>query len=149
MISLHEVQQDAVDILSALSAFTTAPAVPVLLDDGLKDEAVETALNGVGACVLVSPVMNGTQTSTAGRVVVLRAEFVVQVMLNPVQNAETGGADRNILELVEAVVSGLTASDPGPGEQRYTVPANFLNLSVDDDGVFSYHVQVIKPCTIP
>ena len=149
MISLHEVQQGAVDILSALSAFTTAPAVPVLLDDGLKDEAVETALNGVGACVLVSPVMVGTQTSTAGRVVVLRAEFVVQVMLNPVQNAETGGADRNILELVEAVVSGLTASDPGPGEQRYTVPANFLNLSVDDDGVFSYHVQVIKPCTIP
>lgn len=149
MISLHEVHQDAVDILGRLSAFTTAPAVPVLLDDGLRDEAVENALNGVGACVLVSPVMNGTQTSAAGRVVVLRAEFVVQVMLNPVQNAETGGADRNILELVEAVVTGLTSSDPGPGEQRYTVPANFLNLSVDEDGVFSYHVQLIKPCTIP
>lgn len=149
MIALSEVQQDAVDILGRLSAFTDSPAVPVLLDDGLKDEEVEDALNGVGACVLVSPVMNGTQTSTAGRVVVLRAEFVVQVMLNPKTNAATGGADRNILELVEAVVSGLTASDPGPGEQRYTVPPNFLNLSVDDDGVFSYHVQAIKPCAIP
>lgn len=149
MISLHEVQQDAVDILSALSAFTTAPAVPVLFDDGLKDEAVESALNGVGACVLVSPVITGRRTSAAGRLTVMECEFVVQIMLNPVQNAETGGADRNILELVEAVVTGLTASDPGPGEQRYTVPANFLNLSVDEDGVFSYHVQIAKPCTIP
>ena len=50
---------------------------------------------------------------------------------------------------VEAVVSGLTASDPGPGEQRYTVPANFLNLDAQPDGVISYHVQIVKPCTIP
>jgi hypothetical protein len=148
VISLHEVQQDAVDILSRQSAFTTAPAVPVLLDDALQDEAVEDALNGVGACVLVSPVMTGTQTSTAGRLVVLRAELVVQVLVNPTRNADTGGAGRNMLELVEAVVSGLTASDPGPGEQRYTVPANFLNLDPQPDGVISYHVQIVKPCTI-
>ena len=149
MISLHEVQQDAVDILSALAAFTATPAVPVLLDDFLQDEAVEGALNGVGVCVLVSPIMNGTQTSAAGRVVVLRAEFVVQVLVNPTRNADTGGADRNMLELVEAVVTGLTANDPGPGEQRYTVPANFLNLDAQPDGVISYHVQIVKPCTIP
>lgn len=149
MISLHEVQQDATDILGTLSAFTTAPAVPVLLDDGLQDDAVEAALNGVGACVLVSPAIAGRRTSAAGRMTVMECEFVVQVMLNPKANAATGGAGRNTLELVEAVVSGLTASNPGPGEQRYTVLANFLNIDVHDDGVIGYQIQIAKPCTIP
>jgi len=149
VIALSAIQSTVQAALAADAYFTDGVDVEVLSDDGLQDDAIEAALNGVGCVVVVSPVVRAVRTDQGGKVAVLKAEFIVEVMVNPERNSGTGGADRDALEAVEAVGRVIMAINPNPGDRRFELADEFMQLVTDDAGLLSYQVMFTKIATIP
>lgn len=147
MIALSAIQSTVRTALAADAYFTAG--VDVLADDGLKDDAIEAALNDVGCVVVVSPVVRAVRTDQGGKLAVLKAEFIVEVMVNPEVNAGSGGADRDALEAVEAVGRVIMAINPAPGDRRFELADEFSQLVNDDPGLIAYHCMFTKLATIP
>jgi hypothetical protein len=150
-VKLEDVQAAAAAALSARAYFTDAVAVPIIEDDGLQDEVIESHLNSTGCVVLVSPLTSGKPIGAGNGValVVMMAEFFVQVIVNPQKNAEDGGADRNAIEAVTNAIAALNNATLAAGDRQFELADDGINLNVTDGGLLIYDVKFRKRVSAP
>lgn len=150
-MKLEDVQAAAAAALGARAYFTDAVAVPIVEDDGLQDETIESHLNSTGCVVLVSPITAARPIGAGNGValVVMMAEFFVQVLVNPQTNAGTSGADRNAIEAVTNVIAAINNATLAAGDRQFELADDGVNLNVTDGGLLIYDVKFRKRVSAP
>lgn len=150
-MNLEDVQAAAAAALSARAYFTDAVAVPIIEDDGLQDDVIESHLNSTGCVVLVSPITAARPIGAGNGValVAMLAEFFVQVLVNPQTNAGTGGADRNAIEAVTNAIAALNNATLAAGDRQFELAENGFDLNVTDGGLLIYDVKFRKRVSAP
>jgi len=149
VIAFSAIQSTAAAALAADSYFTAGVDVPIVTDLGLQDETIEGHLNSTGCVVVVSPVVRAVRTDQGGKLAAIKAEFIVEVLLNPEVNAGAGGANRVAQQAVEAVARVIIAIAPAPGDRRFEIADEFAQLVTDDAGLIAYHMMFTKLTTLP
>ncbi len=148
MITLKNIPSRVAEVVNASAYFTTAPAVLCIEDNGLKDGEIETQLRTKGAVVVVRPLTRGSRRDIGGKKLVFDCEVLVQCLLNPTVNFATGAANRQMLEMVSAVVAAVLSWQPTAGDREFQTSEEFLQLSVSDEGLLCYDLFFTKLATI-
>ena len=148
MMSLSSMQSTAAAAIAANAYFTASPAVSCIVDDGLQDSTIENALRSMGCIVVIPPILRAARRDVGAGKILLEAEMVVRVLVNPQVNAATGGANRNIYQMVAAASQAIMAWVPGLGDRKFETAEEFFQLITSDSGLLSYDVYFTKLTTI-
>lgn len=150
MLSLSNIQTT---LQSAIAANPYFSGISIIVDDGLQDPAIETQLTGKGFVIVIPPVLGGKALSQAGGKVLLSAEVMVRVMLNPEANAAAGtGAQKGAYAAIAAVTASVlgwrpAGGLPGTSEKLFEAAADFLAISNFDPGLIIYDLSFTKHTT--
>jgi hypothetical protein len=79
----------------------------------------------------------------------LDAEIVVRVLVNPHVNAAAGGANRNVYSAVASATQAVLSWVPATaGDRRFETSEDFLQIAVNDTGLLGYHLLFTKLSTL-
>ena len=148
MLALGSIQSTVAAAIAANAYIAQAPAVTVINDDGLQDREIEVQRRTKGCLVVVPPVVRAVRRDKGGRTLLMDAEVVVRVEINPQVNAAVTGAQRNIYSLIQAVAKGLMDWNPGPGDYRFEATEEWLQLVTNDPGLIAYELSFAKSASI-
>lgn len=148
MIAFANIQAAVVAAVSASAYIAQSPAVTVINDDGLQDTQIEVQLRSKGAVIVVPPLIRAVRRDKGARTLVMDVEVAVRVVVNPQVNASTGGAGRNVYELVKAVAQAVMSWTPAGGDYRFDVAEEFLQLVTNDPGLICYELSFSKSSAI-
>ena len=149
MLSLASMQSTVAAAITANVYFSTAPSVVCIADDGLQDSAIENQLRSKGCVVVVPPILRAMRRDIGGGKLLLDAEIVVRVLVNPHVNASVGGANRNIYSAVAAATQAVLSWTPSTaGDRRFETADDFLQIAVNDTGLLGYHILFTKLSTL-
>lgn len=140
--------QSDVHALLLVSPFFAAAvtAQAVLLDNGLIEDSLEKALNTVGVCVVVSPVVKWASAQAIKQTAFGEASLLVEVMVNPHQNMASAGLKWSLPQAIAAVVGAVHGSPQVAGKQWFKV--GDIDLLTRDPGLYAYAVQINAECTL-
>lgn len=150
MILLSAIQSTAAAAIAASAYVTQAPALAVITDDGLQDNEIETQLRTRGCVIVVPPIVRAVRRDKGGRVLLMDAECVIRVAVNPRANANAaaGGAGRNVYLIVQAVAKAIMDWAPGQGDYRFDATEEWLQLVTNDPGLIAYELSFSKSASI-
>ena len=149
MLSLASMQSTVAAAITANAFFSASPAVSCIADDGLQDSAIETQLRSVGCVVVVPPILRAMRRDLGAGKLLLDAEIVVRVLVNPHVNASVGGANRNVYSAVAAATQAVLSWIPATaGDRRFETSEDFLQIAVNDTGLLGYHLLFTKLSTL-
>ena len=141
MLSLASMQSTVAAAINANAYFLTAPSVVCISDDGLQDSAIETQLRSKGCVVVVPPILRATRRDFGGGKLLIDAEIVVRILVNPHVNAAAGGASRNVYTAIASVTQAVLSWVPATvGDRRFETSEDFLQIAVNDTGLLGYHL---------
>jgi len=147
MLSLASMQSTVAAAINANAYFSTAPSVVCISDDGLQDSAIETQLRSKGCVVVVPPILRATRRDFGGGKLLIDAEIVVRILVNP--NAAAGGASRNVYTAIASVTQAVLSWVPATvGDRRFETSEDFLQIAVNDTGLLGYHLLFTKLSTL-
>lgn len=150
MLSIANIQTT---LQAAIAAHPYFAGITVIVDDGRQDAAIETQLTGNGFVVVIPPVLGGKALSQAGGKLLLAAEVMVRVMLNPEANSAAGtGAQKGAYAAIAAVTAAVlgwrpAGGLPGTSEKLFEASADFLAISNFDPGLIIYDLSFTKHTT--
>lgn len=148
MLALGSIQSTVAAAIAANPYIAQAPAVAVINDDGLQDREIEVQRRTNGSLVVVPPVVRAVRRDKGGRTLLMDAEVVVRVEINPQVNAAVTGTQRNIYSLIQAVAKALMDWNPGPGDYRFEATEEWLQLVTNDPGLIAYELSFSKSASI-
>jgi hypothetical protein len=149
MLSLSNLQTTVAAAITGHTFFSTAPAVPVIVDDGTSKNGLETALRTKGFAVLVLPVLGvDLKDQGDGKTFTGEAEVMVKLLVNPHINPLPTGAQRNIHGAISAAVAAVLGWTPGLGDRRFKVADQSISISAADEGLLAYDVGFTKQITL-
>ena len=148
MLALSAIQSTVAAAIAANEYIAQALAVSVITDDGLQDREIEVQLRTRGCLVVVPPVVRAVRRDKGGRTLLMDAEIAVRVAVNPQVNAQVGGAQRNVYLLVQAVAKAVMDWTPAPGDYRFEVAEEWLQLVTNDPGLIAYELSFAKSASI-
>ncbi len=147
MITLKEVQPAAVTLIEANAYFEDEE---VIRDVGNSDDLIGNTLSDRGFVVVVLPVLGGAMTSAGKDKVVVNADLMVTIYINPKVNAEDGKANKDIGEAVEKLVASMLEYDncEKVPASRFKLSTDAFNISTFDPGLFTYDVFFQRQCVL-
>lgn len=148
MLALSAIQSTVAAAIASNAYIAQAPAVSVITDDGLQDSAIEVQNRTRGCVVVVPPVVRAVRRDKGGRTLLMDAEVAVRVAVNPQVNAQVGGAQRNVYLLIQAVAKAVMDWTPTPGDYRFEVAEEWLQLVTNDPGLIAYELSFSKSASI-
>lgn len=150
MLSIGSIQTT---LQTAIAAHPYFSGISVIVDDGRQDLAIETQLTGNGFVVVIPPVLGGKTLSQGGGRLLIAAEVMVRVMLNPEANAAAGtGAQKGAYAAIAAITAAVlgwrpAGGLPGTSEKLFEAAADFLAISNFDPGLIIYDLNFLKHST--
>lgn len=148
MLALGSIQSTVAAAIAANAYVAQAPAVAVINDDGLQDREIELQLRTKGCLVVVPPIVRAVRRDKGGRTLLMDAEVVVRVALNPQVNASATGAQRNIYALISAATQAVMSWVPAAGDYRFDTSEELLQLVTNDPGLIAYELSFSKSASI-
>jgi hypothetical protein len=149
MLSLASMQSTVAAAINANAFFSSAPSVLCISDDGLQDSAIETQLRSKGCVVVIPPILRAMRRDIGGGKLLLDAEIVVRVLVNPHVNTAAGGANRNVYSAVAAATQAVLSWVPSSvGDRRFETSEDFMQIAVNDTGLLGYHLLFTKLSTL-
>lgn len=142
-MNLLTLQSALRDLIAADPYFT---GNTVISDNGLIDEQIEGALSTKGACIVVRPVIRWGATQNVATHSFGGAALLVEVLVNPYQNAQPSGAGWVPLEAAIKVVQAANGLPEKAGKRWLT--AGDIELLSLDSGLFAYGVQFSAQCKL-
>ena len=128
-INITEVQTAAQTAIAAAAYFTGRT---VLLDNGKIQQQEEDALQDVGECVVVGPLLDGDLTGQGSGAGLLRVGLAVHYEVNP-KLSET-----NVLEMYQKGTAALLAYSVDDKRNNFSLAQAAFVISVDDQGLRVY-----------
>ena len=150
MIALANIQA-AIQTVIAANAYLSG--ISVIVDNGLQDPAIEDQLVGKGFVIVIPPILGGKTLTQAGGKIVLLADVMVRVMVNPEANATANtGAQKGTYEAIAAVTKAVlgwrpAGGLPGTSEKLFEASNDFLAISNFDAGLIIYDLTFTKHTT--
>lgn len=132
------------EALDAVAIFADA-GISVIVDEGLQDETIATALASKGVVVTILPVLLVKTRDQSGSGVIGTAELVVKLSVNPNQNV-TSGVNLNIYAAKKAIIEALVRRARHPGGEFFRAGDTVSALSGFDPGVWEYDLFFTKEC---
>jgi hypothetical protein len=129
------------------NALISSKAISVIVDEGLQDSEISTALETKGAVVLVLPVMSLSRRDQSGSSAVLEADLTVKLMVNPKANVDQR-TNLNIYEAIVAIITALVKYARHPGGEFFKAAETVCGISAFDPGLWVYDLFFTKECVL-
>lgn len=156
MKKLEEIPATLAAIIKTCDLFKGQSVQPyVLIDDGTINAKMEDALNSVGWCVVVSPLLISTKTQTTAvftspdniGLALFNAVCTIVIRTNPKSNK--GATAVNPYIAISQITKAVLSWKPVHGERGFELVADATaDPDFEDVGNFSYYLRVLKPVAI-
>lgn len=145
MITLKEIQAAAVTLIQAHAYFT---GETVIKDVGASDDQIGQALEDRGFVVVVVPILGGAMIGQGKDKVLVNADLMVTIWVNPKTNPESGKANKDIAEAIEKLVAAMLEYNDCEKvpNSKFKLAADAFNISTFDGGLFAYDVFFQRQC---
>ena len=147
MITLKEIQAAAVTLIEAHAFFA---GETVIQDLGNSDDLLGQTLEERGFAVVVVPVLGGAMISQGKDKVLVNADLMVTLYINPKTNPESGKANKDMGEAIESLVAAMLEYDQCEKvpHSKFKLASDAFNISTFDGGLFAYDVFFQRQCAL-
>lgn len=139
------------ELKNLLEAHPILSGHSVVIDDGFKDDEMETALseNGTGFCLAISPPMTLSKKDRKGDKLYFDAQFAIRARWNVEVNKNIP-APLAYETVFESLIESILNYEPGKSNIRFEFPdeGEFLTPADEETGLIAWNFYIKAPCTL-